>query len=176
MRRLMLARHAEAGSAAAGQSDRDRPLTSSGAATARALGAELARLRLAPDLVLCSSARRTRETAEMLLDGASIDCAPVCLDALYSADVGSVLRIVSENACDDLVRVLVVGHNPTIEALANILAAPKRDGTVAPGHIGGFAPATRAIFGMARTTSSWRHLRPPSIALERLLRPADYGK
>ena len=60
-RTLVILRHAKAANPE-GVADPDRPLTSRGHADAAAAGAWLAHRDLQPDLVLCSSARRTRET------------------------------------------------------------------------------------------------------------------
>ena len=64
MRDLILLRHAHAEPAAAGESDLDRPLSAEGLAEADAAGRWLAAQGLVPDRVLCSPARRSRETLE----------------------------------------------------------------------------------------------------------------
>src|SRR3546814_9831656 len=64
MRELILLRHAHAEPPATGQSDLDRPLSAEGNAEAEAAGRWLQEQRLAPDLVLCSPSRRTREPHE----------------------------------------------------------------------------------------------------------------
>ena len=67
MRELILLRHAHAEPGAAGQADFDRPLSSQGLAEAEAAGRWLADQGLVPDRVLCSPARRARETLEAVL-------------------------------------------------------------------------------------------------------------
>ena len=67
MRELILLRHAHAEPSAPGQADLDRPLSSEGLAEAEAAGRWLAENRLVPDCVLCSPARRARETLEAVL-------------------------------------------------------------------------------------------------------------
>ena len=62
MRELILLRHAHAEPAAAGQADIDRPLSAQGLAEAEAAGRWLAAQGLVPDRVLCSPARRARES------------------------------------------------------------------------------------------------------------------
>ena len=68
MRELILLRHAHAEPAAAGQPDLDRPLSPDGLAEAAAAGRWLAEQGLVPDRVLCSPARRSRETLEAVLE------------------------------------------------------------------------------------------------------------
>jgi phosphohistidine phosphatase SixA len=67
MRELILLRHAHAEPATAGQADLDRPLSAEGLAEAEAAGRWLAEQKLVPDCVLCSPARRARETLEAVL-------------------------------------------------------------------------------------------------------------
>ena len=67
MRELILLRHAHAEPATTGQSDLDRPLSPQGLAEAEAVARWLKEQGLVPDRVLCSPARRTRETLEAVL-------------------------------------------------------------------------------------------------------------
>ena len=67
MRELILLRHAHAEPAENGLADIDRPLSPHGLAEAEAAGRWLLEQRLVPDRVLCSPARRTRETLEAVL-------------------------------------------------------------------------------------------------------------
>ncbi|HKK29373.1 MAG TPA: histidine phosphatase family protein [Alphaproteobacteria bacterium] len=170
MRRLTLMRHAEAAAAASGQQDRDRPLTEAGAADARKIGECLARDRETPDQLLCSDARRARETAEMLLAGCGVSGQPTVLPDLYNADPEGVLLLIGENADDNAEHVLVVGHNPTIGALAYGFAAR----TVPEGEQNpavDYAPATATQFAIANR--EWSEVRPLTVQFNRVLRPAD---
>ena len=67
MRELILLRHTHAEPAGNGQADLDRPLSSVGLAEAEAAGKWLKENKLLPDCVLCSPARRTRETLDECL-------------------------------------------------------------------------------------------------------------
>lgn len=68
MRELILLRHAHAEPADTGQADLDRPLSPHGIAEAESAGRWLREQRLVPDRVLCSPARRARETLEAVLE------------------------------------------------------------------------------------------------------------
>jgi phosphohistidine phosphatase len=120
---LALLRHAKSSWDDASLDDHDRPLTRRGERAARRVGTWLAGSGAAPDLVLCSSARRAVDTLGGVL--ARLDREPrVCTeDALYATDPeGLLARIRSvEDAVDSL---LLVGHDPAIGALAARLAAP----------------------------------------------------
>ena len=67
MRELILLRHAHAEPAAAGLDDIDRPLSREGQAEAEAAGRWLKEHGHLPDRILCSPARRARETLEQVL-------------------------------------------------------------------------------------------------------------
>ncbi len=118
-RQLIVQRHAKTEQEAA--SDRVRRLTDRGRSDATEAGRWLLENDLVPDLILTSSAVRAETTAR-LVTAAMGDAQPeyVSNDALYGADADEVIRIVAEAADTDgeLSRVLVVGHNPTMEQLA----------------------------------------------------------
>ncbi|GAA1869065.1 SixA phosphatase family protein [Myceligenerans crystallogenes] len=129
-RRLVLLRHAKAEPATT-PDDVLRPLALRGRTQAAGLAAALVSLGAAPDVVLVSSALRTRQTWELAgngLSGRSRDNGPrvTVTDDLYNARVGDVLRLVGEVA-DDARTVLVIGHEPTMAATAAYLAGPGSD-------------------------------------------------
>ncbi|MDT9592416.1 histidine phosphatase family protein [Nocardioides zeae] len=119
VRRLVVARHAEAASAAA--TDHDRDLTDDGRAAAASLGEWLRHEGHVPDRALLSDARRTQRTWEEAAAAGDLLDVPVDLSpALYGAGPESALDLV--RATDPDVRTLVVvGHNPTIASLAHLL-------------------------------------------------------
>jgi phosphohistidine phosphatase len=109
-RTLVLVRHAKAESGEEG-SDHDRRLTSRGEKAATEAGRWLAERVPAPDLVLCSSAARARQTWEAM--SPALEPGEVSVDkALYLASARDVLDRV---ATGSVATTVVVGHNPTIE-------------------------------------------------------------
>jgi phosphohistidine phosphatase len=113
-----------------GVDDLDRPLGPRGERAAEAVGRFLAASGLLPDQVVCSPARRARDTAGRLLAGAGFDgtaeLPPVAIDErLYE---GEAVGVVADRVADlldsflgdggpDGRRLLVVGHEPELEAL-----------------------------------------------------------
>jgi phosphohistidine phosphatase len=118
--RLLLLRHAKSSWADPGVRDHDRPLNERGRRAAAAIGDQLRKEGWIPDVVLCSSARRTCETATLL---ALPETAELVVEHdLYLADADTVLHRI--RAVDDRARtVMVVGHNPTMHEVALNLAA-----------------------------------------------------
>ena len=122
VRTLVLLRHAKAAHPD-GVPDADRSLTPRGHADAAVAGAWLAGEQLVPDLVLCSPARRTRETwhGVALALGAGATGTTVAYDpGVYNGSAGSVLDLISATGAD-VTTLLVIGHNPTMLALSGLL-------------------------------------------------------
>ena len=121
MRELYLLRHAKTKLAEPGQADRDRALAPRGRRVAPEIGAYMAEEGMIPDLVLCSTAVRTRETFALLLEGLHTKPKVLFEEELYLAEAETILSVVSEIP-DTAQRVLVVGHNPGLHELAHHLA------------------------------------------------------
>jgi phosphohistidine phosphatase len=122
MRRLLLLRHAKAERPQAGGRDHERLLDARGRDDAGTVGHYLLRHTLIPELVLVSTAARTRQTWE--LAAAALDKTPsvVLEDRLYNAGAEDILKVLKE--IDPGVRtILLVGHNPGLHELAASLVA-----------------------------------------------------
>ena len=118
MRELILLRHAHADPALPGQPDIDRPLSAEGLAEAEAAGRWLRDRGLVPDCVLCSPARRTRETLEAVLG--IVGYVDQRLEpAIYEATSGTLATLADEHC--EVGRLMLVGHNPGLERLAALL-------------------------------------------------------
>jgi len=121
MRRLMLLRHAKSLMAEPGQRDRERGLSQRGHRDAVAMGHALSSRLARPDLVLCSAARRTRETLAAILPQLESDIVVRITDVLYDHTAPTYCDTIAEMA-GVAQSVLVIGHNPTIHATAIRLA------------------------------------------------------
>ena len=122
MRRLMLLRHAKSDRSNPGARDRDRVLNPRGREAAPRIGAYMATHALLPDLVICSPAARARETWELAAPAFSRPPKLVHDDRIYHNDPDILLGLIRE--ADAAVQVLLlVGHNPSFQALAETLTA-----------------------------------------------------
>jgi phosphohistidine phosphatase len=118
MLRLMLLRHAKSSWNDPGLDDRQRPLSPRGEAAAPAMGKFMRRHDLVPDLVLCSPARRARDTWKLIAKAMPEAPVPSVEEAVYDFGNGGRLLEAIRRRGDKATRVLVVGHNPSIERLA----------------------------------------------------------
>ncbi|MFJ7272650.1 SixA phosphatase family protein [Streptomyces sp. NPDC099050] len=118
--RLVLLRHAKS-AWPPGVADHERPLGPRGLRDAPAAGRWLRDAGSVPELVICSTARRARET--WALAAGQLDAAvPVRFDErVYAAEPDELLEVVAEVA-EEVGRLLLVGHNPGLEDLALSLA------------------------------------------------------
>jgi len=121
MKHLLLLRHAEAEAAAAGAPDADRPLTERGRLEAMEAAQCIARSALKIDSILASTARRARETADIVVARLSLSVPIDHEVGLYLAAPDTLLRAI--NGCPERTQtLLLVAHNPGISELAHQLA------------------------------------------------------
>lgn len=123
---LHLLRHAKSSWDAAGLRDHDRPLSERGGRAAAAMAAHLRRAAVAPDLVLCSSARRTVETLAAIRGALPRGVAVETTDDLYEVGAATLLQRLGRIPAEVGV-LLVIGHNPGMEELALRLAGEGSD-------------------------------------------------
>jgi phosphohistidine phosphatase len=123
--------------------DHERRLNRRGREAARRVGLALAAIGNL-DLIFCSSARRTRETMELVFAELSVQPRSVVEDQLYEAskdELMSRLRRLPE----DIGNVLLIGHNPGLHQLAMAIADTSSAGFRALSS-GKFPTAARASF------------------------------
>lgn len=117
---LILTRHAKSAWDAPAPSDHARPLNKRGRKSAKAIGRWLHNSGYLPDVVLSSSAQRTRETHELL----SLDAPASFSERLYLASADLMFRVLKEAQHPE---VLMLGHNPGIAAFAHSLVTAPPD-------------------------------------------------
>lgn len=160
LRRLVVLRHAKS-AWPDGVADHERPLAPRGRRDAPVAGRLLAEADCLPDLALCSTALRARETWEL----ASAQWGtppPVRHDPrVYAADVPDLLTVVREVSAE-VETLLLVGHNPGLEELVLELAGDGLDDTL--DEVRTKFP-TSAIAVLAWYGTTWRALAPGTALL-----------
>lgn len=126
MKTLVVLRHAKSSWNESGLADHDRPLNDRGERDAPRVGKLLRQQRLAPDVIISSDAVRARTTAQAVAEAAGYAGEVRLEPLLYHAapdDILVVLRA-AEPAAET---VMVVGHNPGLEALVGRLTGARHD-------------------------------------------------
>jgi phosphohistidine phosphatase len=130
---LYLLRHAKSSWDDPGLADHDRPLAERGLRNAAALAEHLRAARILPELVLCSTAQRARETLAAVLPAFGGETEILVERRLYGSSAEELLERL--RAVPETVRsAMVIAHNPGLEELASRLAgdaAPERLPTAA---------------------------------------------
>ena len=122
MRRLMLLRHAKSDWSRPDLADHDRALNARGREAAPKIGTYMARHALHPDLVVVSSARRARETLDLLLPALKKSPKVIFDPRLYEASPDTLLSVARETP-PAVHTLLVIGHNPGLADFAALLVA-----------------------------------------------------
>lgn len=131
MRTLSLLRHAKSSWDDETLSDFDRPLAPRGKTAAPLMGRHMREIGLRPDLVLCSSAVRTRQTAKHVLKALAVAKLPIIYDdAIYEATTRDLLARLQrvEGTTGHL---LMIGHNPGLQRLVLLLTDGRIEGDAA---------------------------------------------
>jgi phosphohistidine phosphatase len=108
---LILMRHAKSDWGDSSLSDHDRPLNQRGQRDAPRMARWLSELDAVPDLILCSSAERTRQTVDLMTSRWDTSPTITYSQSLYLATPESILRTIVGDGCDSQV-LMVVAHNP----------------------------------------------------------------
>ena len=121
MKRQILLRHAKSSWSDDGLPDSERPLSGRGERDAPLMGARLRERGIRPDLVLSSPALRARSTARLVAQVIDYPADAIRLEAsLYLAAPEEILAVIAEQV-DAIDCLLVVGHNPGLTELTNLL-------------------------------------------------------
>ena len=169
MKRLFLLRHAKA---EPGSDDHERELTARGAHDAAAMGRFMDKKRWLPEMIYCSTAQRTRQTADLLLREWGSAPAIEYRQALYLADAKTLAATV--RAAPDVASLLIIGHNPGLEKCAALLVheAVKPTERDALDHLEEKFP-TAALAVLDFDIAVWREASPHNAALTDFIRPRD---
>ncbi|MDR3578012.1 MAG: histidine phosphatase family protein [Anaerolineaceae bacterium] len=101
--------------------DIERPLNKRGKKDAPFMGQILADKELVPQMILCSPALRARLTAELVAEKSGYRGEITFNDTFYMAEPAVYAGALS-SLPDDVERVMLIGHNPGMEALVQILS------------------------------------------------------
>ncbi|MER8371853.1 histidine phosphatase family protein [Mesorhizobium sp. M1406] len=169
MKQLLLLRHAKSSWDDPALDDFDRPLTDRGLKAAHLMGRELAARDWLPELALVSPALRARDTWRLVAAELPAHAQVALPDALYDASAADILSQIHQ-VDPSGGSLLVIGHNPGLEDLANQLAGPRSEAKARKKLEEKFPTAALARFVFE---GDWSGLS--CARLTHCLRPKDLG-
>lgn len=169
MKTLILMRHAKSSWKDRTITDHERPLKKRGRLAAPVMGRWLLEQGLRPEAILCSSARRARETLELMRKAAPSLPEPAILPALYEAGPSSLLEQL-RRLPDDRRSALLLGHQPALGELMRLLT---RDVHEREDRRAFERFPTAAIAVLEADITTWARLGPQTAELVRFAVPRD---
>jgi len=167
---VLLLRHAKSAWDAAGPADHERPLNRRGERAAEAMADHIAKKSPRPDLILCSTATRSRQTLAPLVHRLTAPAPPILLEkGLYLASEGVLLARL-QDVPNQAGTVLLIGHNDGIWQTAEVLAGRGRAGLLAALHD---KFPTGALATLRAPIERWPDLSVGSAELAAYVRPRD---
>ncbi|WP_416982978.1 SixA phosphatase family protein [Streptomyces sp. T028] len=166
-RRIVLFRHAKADWPQ--MNDHDRPLAERGRTDAAVAGRRLADSGIPLDLALCSTAVRTRETWKLAVHELPHRPKTVYEERIYEASPGELIALLNETP-DDVHNVILIGHNPGVHALTDILTDSADSEARERMARRGFPASSFAVLTF---DGSWKSLEPAVATLTDYWTPAE---
>jgi phosphohistidine phosphatase len=169
-RRLFVLRHAKSSWDDPGLDDHERPLAPRGRRAVEAIAAHLDASGIEPELVLCSSSRRTRET----LEGVAVRGEHVIEPELYAAGTEEVLDRL-RRLPDSVSSAMLIGHNPAAQML--VLRLTNHDGSGVPDPQRDQVKRKFPTGALATLTfdCAWSELAPGCAQLQEFTSPKCFG-
>ncbi|MEU5183701.1 SixA phosphatase family protein [Streptomyces longwoodensis] len=166
-RTIVLFRHAKADWPQV--TDHERPLAERGRKDAAEAGRRLLDTGVAVDLALCSTATRTRETWKLAVHEFPHRPKTIYEERIYEASPGELIALLNETP-DDVGNLLLVGHNPGVHGLAEILAGSAEPDAGGRMDRRGFPAAAFAVLSFE---GPWKSLEPRVATLRDYWAPSD---
>jgi phosphohistidine phosphatase len=169
MHTLYLLRHAKSSWADPTLPDHERPLAPRGRRDAKRIAKHLVQLGIEPELLLCSSAERTRETLALMRPALSATSTVLLEMELYAASSDRLLERIRA-VPDAVASLMLIGHNPGLQDLALVLASA---GAELERLEAKFPTAALATLALPNTT--WSQLSQADAVLTAYVVPKQLG-
>jgi phosphohistidine phosphatase len=172
-KRLILLRHAKS-AWPDDVPDHDRPLAPRGRRDAPAAGRWLRQSDYVPDRVLCSTARRARETWKLAEEKLGAHPATVSEDRVYGASSADLMALACQTSAD-VRTLLIVGHDPAMRDLTLELASGQPGDTEPAALSRVRAKYPTAAIAVLSFSGNWSKLSPGQAQLTHFVTPSDLG-
>ncbi len=160
---LFIVRHGKAKPKEGGQKDQDRPLEAEGMRTSSRLGVYLYEKNTDISAIVCSSAVRAQQTAELIADQINYDISKIIVDEeLYEASVRIILGMINEFSAD-WDEVVIVGHNPVLSYFVEYLTGYHFEGMEAG-----------SLVKISCNTEKWDEVSKENCSFEYYASPEDF--
>jgi phosphohistidine phosphatase len=169
-KRLFVLRHAKSSWDDPGLNDHERPLAPRGRRALDAIASYMQARGIEPELVLCSTSRRTRET----LDGIAVGGEHVIERMLYEAGTAEVLERLRQLP-DDVSSVMLIGHNPAAQMLVLRLTNHDADGAADPERDEVKRKFPTGAIASLIVGCNWGELTPGCARLEEFTSPKGFS-
>ena len=170
MARLIVFRHGKTEIVSSTGKDFDRELVTRGEKNSAQMAGMIKNHMSRPDVVIISPAKRTRQTAEHALPALGFNGDPIVDDRIYNATGDTLYDVLRDHASDHKTA-LIIGHNPGLIILMDILMAVDEDHNAS--LIADFP--TASVGDVVFEASTFKDVMPNSGKLLSLLRPRELG-
>lgn len=160
IKHLFLLRHAKSSWDDPSLDDFDRPLNDRGKKAAPLMGRIMRERDVQPDLILCSTAKRTKQTAKLVAESAKLKSPIVFTDEIYEASTEALLDIIKAQEAS-VESILMIGHNPGLSELLMELTGEYE-------HF-----PTAALAKVALEVDKWKSIKGGAGQLKWILRPKE---
>jgi phosphohistidine phosphatase len=120
MKQILIMRHAKSDWSDGTLRDFDRPLNDRGILSAPAVGSELKRRNIVPELIISSPACRAKMTAEAVAQELCYERSIIFNEGFYFGYTGEILQAL-RSLDENVGRVMIFGHNPTFSSFTELL-------------------------------------------------------
>lgn len=160
MKTLFLLRHAKSSWDDPALNDFDRPLNQRGREAAPMMGRVMNKKNLAPEIIVCSTAERARQTAALVKEAGRLEGILKFEDMIYAASASELLQVVA-GLDDEFESAMLVGHNPGFESAVRVLSGAHE------------TMPTAALAVLELEISDWAGVAPGCGKLVEVLRPKE---
>jgi phosphohistidine phosphatase len=169
-KRLFVLRHAKSSWDSPALDDHERPLAPRGRRAVEVMSLHMRASGIEPQLVLCSSSRRTLET----LDGIAVGGEHLIEQALYSATCEDLLVRLRE-VPDGVASVMLIGHNPAVQMLVLRLTKQLGDAVEDPRRDSMKRKYPTGALAAMSFDGAWRDLASGAARLEQYVTPKGFS-
>lgn len=160
MKQLFLLRHAKSSWDDDSLDDFDRPLNPRGKKAAPMMGNVIKERDIAPDIILCSPAKRTKQTLKLVNETAKLETDITFEEAIYDSSVAD-LRNLLKKQKRSVNSILLIGHNPGLEELLEELTGKYE------------RLPTAALVRIDINSDDWSHIKDGANKIAWIVRPRD---